>query len=1140
MAFHQNYCWRCRVPLPEPAGPDCPQCGYPLAADKEEQYLRTALYHFQREVFYRGDELKVSKLQRLYAERLGQLEQLHAANAGQSGLREATPVAVAAPQPQVAPQVAPEPQTSWADTAAQEEPRPTGAARSFSWDQAINVVAALGAFLVLIGSLSFIATIHDLSLAFLVLLVVHVFFGTIGLLTFRVPRLRLVSVIYTAVFALQVPLVGYTGLRLLNNTALHPSIAVLLVFAAFYASLIYGALAFYQRFKPFGYLAALSLFIAVLTLPTALQVPSYWSGCLFMLCLLPLLLCIQPRSSLSEREQAWWEPLREPGAVLQWMLLASSVLFLLWLLLLAVVLRGLFVGATSIYDQFGVRLALTVMLGLLCVWVVLYARRSHSYGWLNVLPYLLVSLACAQVYVYALPITAYIVVLTCCIVAAYLLRWRSTALLQRVPGLSRQMVVLALLLTVVLPLLGDLTLPWHLVALAYNPQAHGRGWYDLWPLTVAVGALLVSGLLLLRESWWGSIGREDATERPAYRWLALLAAAVLSYGYAMVLVWSSIAPIWGFCALALVCALLTVLLYWTTGIYWYRQCATWALVIAVLSIGYAGRLSSEVLIALFALYAVCSYLLAIYLRLTTGLIVAIGFALAALPVLLLYPSLFFIFALVLPSLAIGYMLWQQQTGQESSLYQRWLWPLIVTGALYAATLLAFLVVHSTGKFFVQVPVVAWEMVLLAALWFVLSWIARNVVLTWLAFAFALPILYCSQLLFWPLVLLAALTLFSGWGLSRWWRLRWGLPLLLFSCCAMVLVGLQPLNFLWLGIPFGIQFESSLALMLYALTLYGLALHDRLRTGSLSLFGCVLAVLFMSWGIVLTPLPFGVPESEVRVLLMSLLFVLTFASSYLWHRQFELVYTIAPATLLIGLALVGQGLVFLFTLMNPGGLVLTSPVSPAQLMGIHLRAGVLAVLGCLLLWYAYLPDMAKVPPSPLDGYSARSLRQWYCLYGAIFVLSWVPTLEYAAWQILDASVLYVCPALCLLFLSWLIARNEHWVHKHLGSQVCALAGAFLLLWPNFGASFGQQDVLATLILGGESLALVALSFALRQRMLLLGGIAITIVTAIHILFLPSLGIPSFLALSLVGILLLGIATLLLLLRPRLTAVWGTMD
>jgi Phosphoglycerol transferase and related proteins, alkaline phosphatase superfamily len=1129
MAFHQNYCWRCVAPLPEHVGPDCPRCGYPLAADKEEQYLRTALYHFQREMFYRGDGLKVAKLQRLYAERLEQLEQLHAADAVQSGMRETAPVAVAAPQPLVAPKPQTNSSVTWTGTAAQEEPRPTEAARSFSWDQAINVVAALGAFLVLIGSLSFIATIHDLSQAFLVLLVVHVFFGAIGLLTFRVPRLRLVSVIYTAVFALQVPLVGYTGLRLLNNTALHPSLAILLVFAAFYASLIYGALAFYQRFKPFGYLAAVSLLIAVLALPSALLLSAYWSGCLFLLCLLPLLLCIQPRD---RREQVWWEPLREPGAVLQWMLLAVSVLYLLWLLLLAVVFRGLFVGVISIYDQFGVRLALTVMLGQLCVWVVLYARRSLSYGWLNILPYLFVSLACALVYVYALPVTAYIVVLTCCIVAAYLLRWHATALLQRVPGLCRQMVVLALLLTAVLPLLGDLTLPWHLAALAYNPLVHSRGWYELWPLSVAVCALLVSGLLLLRESWWGSIGREDVTERPAYRWLALLAGAVLSYGYAMVLVWNSIAPIWGFCALALVCALLTVLLYWTTGIYWLRQCATWALVIAVLSIGYAGRLPSETIIALFALYAICSYLLAVYLRLTTGLIVAIGFALAAIPVLLSHTLLFFIFALVLPALAIGYMLWQQQRGQEISLYQRWLWPLMVTGALYGATLLAFLLLHSTGKFFVQVPVVAWEMVLLAVLWFALSWVARSDMLTWLAFVFALPILYCSQLLFWPLVLLAALPLISGWGLSRWWRLRWGLPFLTLSCCTMLLLGLQPLTFLWLGIPFGNTLESSLALMLYALALYGLVLYDRLRIGVLALPGCVLAVLFMSWGIALLPLSY-----EVRVLLASLLFVLAFASSYLWRIQLERVYAIAPATLLIWLALLGQCLISLHTLLNAGGLVF---MSPDRVIDIHLRAAMLAVLGGLLLWYAYTPDMVKVPQSQPDGHMTRSLRQWYCLYGGIFVLSWIPTVEYAAWQILDASVLYVCPALCLLSLSWLISHNERWAHKHLWSQLCALAGAFLLLGPNFGASFGQQDVLATLILGGEALALVVLSFALRQRMLLLGGMVIIIVTAIHILFLPSLGIPSFLALSLVGILLLGMATLLLLLRPRLTAVWGTMD
>lgn len=1250
MISHREHCFRCQVFLPEQIGPACPRCGYPLDAVREEQYLRTSLYHFQQELRYRGSRLPIVQLQHLYDDRLRQLFWNREAAARQDALAHSTSAIVKTPEVATERLNAPQPLRSTttpisrsnssvsvdsSNHAATPLPQAQSALslRSFFSDQAINIVATLGAFLILIGSLSFIVTTQDLQLAFLVLLGVHALFGVTGALSFCVQRLRIVSVIYTAIFALQVPLVGYAALRLVDNNVAHPPMAILIMLASLYATVAYGALAVYQRFKPFGYLAGFSLLIAVVTMPFALQLPYYWDGCVFLLCALSLLLCVRPRDALPSREQVRWEPLREPGVILHWVLLAIGVLFLLVVLGLSLLTPPF---TTAVPYNAELRFSIVVMFALLIGWVVLYARRALSYGWLNTLPYLVTCCVCALVYLCRLPFTAYILALTCCVVVAYLLRWRATNVLRRVPGLSGQMVALALIISASLPFIIDPTLLWQLIERTYAPNLfrvevlHGL-------LVVNVGVLLLCGLLLLRECWWGSLEREHMPERPAYRWWCLLAAFIVSYAYSLLLVQSGIVPVWGVSGLALACVLLTVVLYWVSG-GWHLQSATWALVVALASLGLAWSLPSEYLIALLLFYAVCSYVLACYLGIPVGLVVAVAFALAAIPALLLHITLFFILALCLPLGSLGYVLWLQRTGRTTT--DRLLLPPVVMGVFYSVVLLGFLCAHSTGLFFIKVPVLAWEMVALAAAWFLLGLVAHSRTVLWLAFLLALPILYCSLLLFWVLVLSAGFTLLLGWVLSRWRGLQWGSPFAVLSVCAMGLLGFQGLAYSKVG-----PFLTALVLIVYALVLYGLSLQARLRAGLvlmvvfmlagaislthsvsclspdvayplsatvacptysiqiiywlvglitgcvlcglvslrvirhgkqqdmllwgytcyvcaggvgivtliqvitapifnaqlavalllfLTLLTCivmlverlpellVLAVALTVWAILCAPVSY-----EWHVLFASLVFVLTFAQRYLWRRLYGYNRSLDPDILSSLLALLGQCIVLMVVLVHDG-LFLTNAIPAAAL---QLRVVTLAVLGGLLLWLAYLQ---KAPSAE------RSLERWYCLYIALFILSWIPPVECYAWQITDPSILYICPALCLLVLSWLIVHHEQWASAYRWSQACALLGASLLLGPTFFLSFTQQAVQSSLILGGEALALLACSFLLRQRILLLCGIATVVVAAIHLLFLPALGIPSFLALSLTGILLLGIATLLLLIRPRLSALWSDMD
>src|SRR5207302_5493592 len=79
--------------------------------------------------------------------------------------------------------------------------------RSFFADQAITIVAMIGAILLLVGTLNFIVSTSNILLSFLVAFTVHAVFGIASAITYRFASLRLVARIYSGVFALLVPLV---------------------------------------------------------------------------------------------------------------------------------------------------------------------------------------------------------------------------------------------------------------------------------------------------------------------------------------------------------------------------------------------------------------------------------------------------------------------------------------------------------------------------------------------------------------------------------------------------------------------------------------------------------------------------------------------------------------------------------------------------------------------------------------------------------------------------------------------------------------------------------------------------------------------------------------------------------------------
>ncbi|HEY6284958.1 MAG TPA: hypothetical protein VIX20_04805, partial [Ktedonobacteraceae bacterium] len=284
---------------------DCPRCNYPVKPDKEELFLQSTIHELQRVSTYGGGNLKVDELIRRYQSRLSVVRHYKT-----SISPTVLPVAVEAQAP-VAPIVAtpslpevPEelrvtPSPGSSQIMLSEKPavmpppmKPQPPRRVFSWreffaDQAINIVASVGAFLLLIGSLSFTITTSNLFVAFLVLFIVHAIFGITGFVTYRFPTFRFVATIYAIIFALLIPLVAYALYKLLIGSNIQFSVPVLIAISASYAAVIYILMALYQRFIPFAYLGLVALLVADLAVSDALNLKYWWWPSMAMILALP-------------------------------------------------------------------------------------------------------------------------------------------------------------------------------------------------------------------------------------------------------------------------------------------------------------------------------------------------------------------------------------------------------------------------------------------------------------------------------------------------------------------------------------------------------------------------------------------------------------------------------------------------------------------------------------------------------------------------------------------------------------------------------------------------------------------------------------------------------------------------------------
>src|SRR5438034_404569 len=215
-----SQCDCCGLSVDPQTTENCPRCNYPVNPDKEERFLESAINDIQRVANYSGENIRVAELIRRYQCRLSAVRHLkelsspvvplvpvgaqsHVAPIAAQPFTPHVEEAKVAPAPVLSPKI--EQVVTAPPPVRPQPPRRVFSLRSFFADQAINIVASVGAFLLLIGSLSFTITTSNLLVSFLVIFVVHAVFGITGFVTYRFPTFRIVATIYTIIFTLLFP-----------------------------------------------------------------------------------------------------------------------------------------------------------------------------------------------------------------------------------------------------------------------------------------------------------------------------------------------------------------------------------------------------------------------------------------------------------------------------------------------------------------------------------------------------------------------------------------------------------------------------------------------------------------------------------------------------------------------------------------------------------------------------------------------------------------------------------------------------------------------------------------------------------------------------------------------------------------------
>ncbi len=791
---------------------DCPRCKYPVKQEKEERFLESSIHDLQRVSAYGGGNLKVDELIRRYQSRLYALHHyttfispavppVTVGAKAPVGPVVATPLYQKVPEEvKVAPAAVSQQKSLPEETAVTPTPiKPQPPRRVFSWreffaDQAINIVASVGAFLLLIGSLSFTINTPNLIVEFLVLFTVHAIFGITGFVTYRFQTFRFVATIYSIIFALLVPLVAYALYQLLIGSNIQFSVPVLIAISATYAAVIYILMAVFQRFIPFAYLGLVALLVADLALSDALNLKYWWWPSMAMILALPATISLKRGG-----ENAWpfighWRVLRDPIRYVMYLIVAASLLSLFYIVIYSLGID--FNGSTSSEIRFSI-LSMTLLLLLWATFSILLAKWTRL---VLVLAYLVLFSVIAFCYALRFEAIEYALAFTCIALLYHGMNRFAGRRLEPFGILSLGLDHIALALVLVVPLISSPLLPIQLFASAYGSSfgsstlIYQTSWRTVAEL-VAVGL----GILITLSITFYRAGLAKTPYKATWCWLFLLGGFLLNWEYSLVVLTFNITPVWAFLGLALVLVAGAVIVRRLYSPAWSNPLDILALLEIILTLGLSLNQNQDIRSALLLSFAALLYAVLLYQSRQNLLFLPLVFALLALPTLWNRPLVMLLLGILLPlaSVAIhrfvtnarNFTQAQELTGQI--LVHMWEWPLLVAGLGYgmASSLLNYANGLSAMQYTFGVHIqIAVEIALLAVTWYVSSALARMKLWLIPSVGFAIGALLIPTNSFWILLVLTPVLAVSGVAISRFADRSWSMPLYIVAVISAVITG----------------------------------------------------------------------------------------------------------------------------------------------------------------------------------------------------------------------------------------------------------------------------------------------------------------------------------------------------------------
>ena len=841
---------------------DCPRCKYPVKADKEERFLESSIHDLQRVSAYGGGSLKVDELIRRYRSRLYALRKystfvapavppvivgvkapVASGVATPSSLKVPLEVKVAA-VPISQQQQLPEKHVVTPPPTKPQPPRHVFSWREFFADQAINIVASVGAFLLLIGSLSFIITTSNLFVTFLVLFIVHAIFGITGFVTYRFQTFRFVASIYTIIFALLIPLVAFSLYRLLIGSNIQFSVPVLIAISATYAAVIYILMAVYQRFIPFAYLGLIALLVADLAVSDALHLYYWWWPGMAMILAIPATISLKRGSENTWPFMGHWGVLRDPIRYVMYLIVAASLLSLCFMMVYSL---GVDLNGSPISE---LRFSILCMTLLLLIWATLSIWLAKWNRLVIVLAFLVLASVLAFCYALRFEVIGYALALTCVALLYHGLNRFASQRLEPFGILSLGLDQIALVLVLIVPLISSPLLPLQLYASAFSTSLdstsliYQTSWRTLAEL-VAVGL----GILLTLSVTFYRAGLAKTPSKARWCWLLLLGGFLLNWEYSIVVLSFHISPVWAFFGLALAFVAGAVIVRRLYSPAWSNPLDTLALLEIIFTISLSLNQNQNIISALLLFFAALLYLVVLYQNRQNLLFLPLIFALLAIPTLWYRPLALLLLGFVLPLASVVVHRFVTNTrnitqGQNLTgltFIQMWEWPLLITGLVYG--ILSSFVNYANGMsamhytFGIHIPI-AVEIALLAVTWYVSSALTR--IKLWLipSVGFAIGALLIPTNSFWVLLVLTPLLAISGVAISRFADRSWSLPFYIVAVISAVITG-------YTGYTQEHLLVTSLALLCFAALAYIIGVIEK------SEFAMWIMPAFAIWSVIIS-------------------------------------------------------------------------------------------------------------------------------------------------------------------------------------------------------------------------------------------------------------------------------------------------